>query len=81
MKRWCVMWNVRDECGFVVDHKWCALKENKLPPEEKYTGAKTLCDHVVVLPGGYEQREPDCEECLEVLKGETDGVSVQNRQT
>jgi hypothetical protein len=46
---------------------WCATKVNRQPPEGA-TSVATLCQHFVVLPGGYERREPTCRDCIKVMR-------------
>jgi hypothetical protein len=67
--RWCVKWLVRNEQGSVHKERWCALEKNKRPPVDgDHFRAETLCEHFVILPGAYEKRVPDCEECLALLE-------------
>ena len=56
MKIWC------------VKHKggWCACKKNVMPTEEA-NSTPTLCNYFIILGMGVEQRDPTCEECLEIL--------------
>lgn len=48
---------------------WCAIAGNARPPEGE-TGVPTRCGMVVVFPGKYDQRQPDCPECIGADVGE-----------
>lgn len=52
-----------------VKHKkgWCAVEGNKVPPEGE-NNVKTRCGHNIVLPLGFEERQPDCEDCLDIFR-------------
>lgn len=41
---------------------WCAIIGNFLP-EEWATNIATVCNNYVIIPLGFERREPDCKEC------------------
>ena len=59
-KRWCV----RHRNG------WCAALEEGALPEDMADNVDTLCGMVVVLPFGFEEREPTCSECLKIMERE-----------
>lgn len=47
-------------------HGWCAVVPDE-EPEEGTDGVDTLCGYVITLPGGFDHRTPDCDECLAAL--------------
>lgn len=57
MTRWCV--KHRDG--------WCAVEPDEEPAEGSWS-VPTVCGYYVTLPGGYDRREPDCDECLAALE-------------
>ena len=44
-------------------HGWCALLIDA-PPATREWEVRTLCEYWITLPLGYEQRIPDCPECI-----------------
>jgi hypothetical protein len=48
-----------------VKHRdgWCATKDNH-EPAEGTCNVPTRCGYWVTLPGGYDQRQPDCPDCI-----------------
>jgi hypothetical protein len=51
--RWCV----KHQDG------WCLVRGGKKPAANA-DQVPTLCEYVVILPGGVEKRDPTCAECL-----------------
>jgi hypothetical protein len=49
---------------------WCVLEE-QVKPSEGAPAVAVRCNNVVVLPLGYEFREPTCDECKEALSVKT----------
>lgn len=64
----CVRWMERGETGFVIGEHWCAVKAGERTQPENYMGVKTICDRTIGMPWGYDQRLPDCKECLRILE-------------
>jgi hypothetical protein len=54
---------------WLVQHRdgWCATKTG-MRPAGAAESVPTLCGHVIVLPWGYDQGEPDCPECLAAIQ-------------
>lgn len=47
---------------------WCAVKSGKLPVKDKdRESVATKCGQFVILPLGFDKREPDCEECATII--------------
>jgi hypothetical protein len=59
-ERWCVL--SRDG--------WCLTKHNRKPAEGA-DAVPTACGWFVVLPGGFDQREPTCRDCVAFLARRT----------
>lgn len=55
------VWCVRHRSG------WCAAKENRRL-RDMADSVPTLCGHVVVLPYGYDERDPTCDECYAIIQ-------------
>lgn len=60
--RWCVKSLDRDERGHVVGERWCALKRRVRGRRPRYRDVEetACCGRYVMLPAGYEHREPTC---------------------
>lgn len=47
---------------------WCATDRKRMPKEETVIDVvPTTCAHRIVLPWGFERRDPDCPSCVAVL--------------
>ena len=51
---------------YCVRHRdgWCTTSKKTSAYRDN---VKTLCDHYVIMPFGFERRQPDCPECLAKL--------------
>ena len=76
MKRRCVRHINNEKEG------WCVIDTKHVPARDdpEAISCPTLCGHQVTFPGKYETREPDCPDCLAIIKKkESRLVSVVNR--